>query len=529
MKASNLLKALVLITGASAALSTNVIDSWDVEDLRDYLRDTSVSYDEKKATLQELRDLSKKQWQLRANQRAPTYPSEPSWFSFESIKQKVLGASTEATKTVNDWYSQADFDNLKGWVFATWSTTELEKLLQAAGIKYDKTKSVTRSQLEKLAQDNYDAIAKHFKSSGKYPGDWLYSSWDKSDLEKWLKQYGVEYSSTKASKDELVRKVRDNAYRASQYAIDERDSVLDSLDLTSKSLFDKAGELKDDVFNSWTESQLYSWLKTHGVELQESAKNNQKELLALASKHSSDLKGDIDYWVSKASKTASPYLEKGSKKADEVINDTFLVGVDDWSKSRLRAFLEARDVKIPMFSTRYDLVNLVKENKYKPIKNFNSDAFFEGWSKENVQKWLEEQGSNVQQGSQDLYSRANEAYKSFVSGAEGLAQTAQEKVADATGYGTKKATLFDKWSDSDLKKYLSSFGIKTKTTKREELLAKAKQNTVWFINGDGFSSSASDSANGVRAQMKYVAASFFNNALYYWRALINYIRLQLKQ
>jgi arsenate reductase-like glutaredoxin family protein len=502
---------VAVVASATAALfSSEVFESWDINDLRDYLKDKSIPFDEKKATISELKDLSHKQLQLDRS---------PPWYSPQNVKQKVLSYWDSSPPKFYD----TDYSNLKDWVFSTWSEADLKKLLKKTGVKF--SASDNRSALQKLAQENYDAIAKSLNASGKYPGDWLYSCWDKKDLKKWLKKYDIDYSSMRDSKNDLVRKVRENAYKASLYACDERDNLLDSLDLSSQSLFDKAGEIKEDVFGGWSASQLYNWLKSHEVEFEESVRHNQKELRGIANKHKDELKDDIDYWVSKARQKASPILEKGSKKADEVINDTFLVGVNGWSKARLKSFLEARDISIPLLATKYDLVKLVKENKWKPIRKFNTEGFFDGWSKKNVQKWLEAQGETAHKGSKDLANRANDAYKSFVDSAVEYAKAAQEKVKEATGIGKPKSAkdaFFDTWSDVELKKYLGTFGVKdTKSTKRTDLLELAKKNTRWFVTGD------SSNGHSAISCSKLAIANAVNNAVDYYKSVVNWLYYKL--
>ncbi|CDR47139.1 CYFA0S29e00650g1_1 [Cyberlindnera fabianii] len=496
--------ALLSTSVAGSLFKTNVIDAWDINDLKQYLKDNSISFDEKKATINELKDLSAKQYKLR-NQ--PTV-DQSGWYHPSNLKQKVLNLYNGATDTAYSTTeslsdsSYVDYDNIKNWVFSTWSTKELEKLLKKSGVKYEPTSK--RSELIATAQKNYDDIAKHFKASGKYPGDWLYSSWDKKDLKKWLDDYGVDYKSLRDSKEDLVKKVRENSYKASVYAQEEKDDVLDSLDLTSKSLYDKAGSLKDDVFEAWTASQLYKWLKSHKADIDEKAKLNKEELNSVALKYRDDLKSDIDAWSSKAAKTTSPYLEKGSKHVDNLVNDTFFVGIESWSRDRLKAFLEARGVSIPLFATKSELRKLVKANKYKPITNFNSDWFFEGWNKDNIQKWVQEQSDAASQSSKDVWGKANELYHAFVanlahythkassaasdaydSAAENV-NTAADSISKKVGGDVKsnKDAFFDYWSDVELKKYLASFGIyNTKATKREDLINLAKKNTLWFVGG----------------------------------------------
>lgn len=127
--------------------------------------------------------------------------SQSSWFDPNVVKQKVLnyynGATDSLTSNPATSSSSVDYGNLKDWVFATWGIDQLKSTLKKSDIKFDP--EAKRDDLVKLAKSNYNKIAKKYNASGNYPGDWLYSNWDKKSLTKWLDQYGIDYSSFRDS------------------------------------------------------------------------------------------------------------------------------------------------------------------------------------------------------------------------------------------------------------------------------------------------------------------------------------------
>lgn len=496
----------------------DVLNRWSESDLRSYLKDNDIAYAEK-SPLQELKDLASKHWN-----EIQYHSSQEPWYNYGHIKQKVLNLYEGRPLNAPPSGSAAEYyDTVKDWVFSTWSEADLKRFLRKSKIKYHV--GATQDELVKLARDNYDSVSSKAKASGKYLGDWLYDSWDTEDLKAWLDQYKIEYDDVQASRDLLVKKVREHAYEASKYTAEERESILDSLDLSAKHLFDKAGQIKGDVFNTMSASQLYRWLQNHQIKIDESIKNNKDELALVAQKHKEKFHKDVDEWTARASKAASPLLSKATGGVDNLINDTFLVGVESWSRDRLKSFLEARGVKPSFFTTKKELVELVKKNKFKPIENYNAASFFEGWSKSNIEKWISDQNDAVSANANDFAERTNDLYKSFLgtvgyyksqaqdtiaSAQQSVQDTAEgihDKAKDLNKEAQKKASnaakqakgtynqaskdskeavnkasqgaadavdkagadianikdqFFDYWSDIDLENYLTSFGIKAK-------------------------------------------------------------------
>lgn len=487
MKLLNVSSLLLLVV--QVVSSSNVFDSWSADDLKQYLNDHSVEYDDivdgSKDSLEKLKSLANDNIEELKLRYECSRAGSSSSYSPKCLKLKakdIISGRSSSSSSLFSGYDLPDYSDVKKWSFQTWDDSELKKLLKKVSYSGD-YKDLTHDELVKAVQDNYDAIAKKFAKTGKYPSDWLYSNWSKKSLRKWLDDHDVSYSKLRDSDDDLRRLVRENAYNAYKVYEEERDSVLDSLDLTNKSLYEKGGELKDDIFNSWTSSQLYNWLKSHGVELEDSVKTNQAELVETAKKYKSSLGDDISYWVEKASKKVSPILSKGREKVDNVINDTFLVGIESWSRDRLKEFLQLRDVPIPLFATKSKLIELVKANKLKPIKNFNKDYLFKGWSNENIAEWIKQHGNDNYQSLKDFLSSTS--------------QTISDE-----GSNLQK-TLFQYWNDVDLKNYLESFGVKnTKNLKHDELITLAQDNLNWFI-GD------------VSNTGSYYGSSFLNKLKYY--------------
>ncbi|KAH3671363.1 hypothetical protein WICMUC_004660 [Wickerhamomyces mucosus] len=554
MKFSTVLQTLLLVSSTLAY--SDVLYSWNENDLKNYLTDNSIEF-KKKSSFKELQDLASKHW----NDLQYSIRGEPShWYDVNNLKQKALniyqGRSINAPPkgSASDYYY-----TVKDWVFNSWTESDLKKLLDKSKIKYESHS--TRDDLIKVAQDNYEKIAKSHHSSGNYLGDWLYESWDSQALKKWLDENDVGYSSFRDSRDDLLKKVREHSYEVSTLAEHERERALENLDLGKQSLFDKAGKIRDDVFNTWTSTQLYDWLKSHKVAIDDSIKTNKEELALLAQKNKDQFHKDVDLWAKKASNTISPYLSKSTEAADNLINETFLVGVENWSRDRLKSFLESRGIKPSFFSTRSELVRLVKANKYKPIKNFNSERFFEGWSKENVQKWISEQNDAIVANTKDFAEKTNDLYEQFVEGAvyyssqaseaisnvihtqtenvEQVVSDAKEKIDNAgesihsakdsvkssvdesvsnaeKGAQEAKDAFFDYWSDVELTNYLKSFGVKPKRQyTRNELIKLAKQNTRWFITGAQY-----DAQSGITSA-KIAGANFLNKVRYHLNNLYN--------
>lgn len=409
-------------------------DKWSLNDIQYFLEDRGVEYGDRDHKA--LVGLAEEEFLRLKEENKDTN---------EGAVQHILNLVTgHGFKAPHKWDYLLDttphddptrIDTVKSWIFDSWSTAALKTFLNEYKIRYKK--DARKTELVKTAKDNFDTISKKHESSGSYPGSWIYSTWSIDDLKKWLHDNDLTFDP-KESAQELAQKVTNNNYLASIALSDSKKSLFDSLSLGEHlDVFDKAGKIKLAFVDTWTYSQLREWLYYQGlidtkpgVQVDDLDKGKLKQIVLSNQDYLVD---DIKSWSEQASKLASPYLEKGaeavkdvSETAEEVINDTFLIGVEKWSKERLRSFLEARDVKIPAFATHSHLVNLVKTNKNIALGNKTvikpANWILEDWSTEAIREWLLKKGQKVEGSRQDLVNKVNE-----------LISTQQQNFEDSAG------------------------------------------------------------------------------------------------
>ncbi|SCV01982.1 LAME_0G19812g1_1 [Lachancea meyersii CBS 8951] len=434
--------ALMLVSVAVADVA-GLYDKWTPDDLQQYLQDQKQTLQKAgKENTDVLRKHAAAVWQ---KQSQPT-----PWWKFWASRNRVAD------------FAQ-DQDPISEWFFDTWSAKDLRKLLSKSKVKFNS--DLSRDALVAKAKESFDQISSKNNLSGFYPSQQYFSSWDEYDLKAWLDEYHVPYDKTKAKKDELLAKVRENIYSASRFANDERLSLLEQLDLANEQFVDKAGKVKDQVFNSWSSREIEDWLRVHKVKIEDQAAHDRKYLLNVAKKNKNYLQDDALWYLEAAKKKASPFLAKSEEavasvwsqtadkwqgfkdyftQSDNIVNHTFLLGVETWPKKRLRAFLDARGVSYSWFSTRSDLLDLVKQYRNRPLKNLATmpavTEFFDGWSLENLREWVKDRNDDVT--SSDVYKAASSKVSDILTETQRQGQKAlsfaQKKGGDAADYAQAK-------------------------------------------------------------------------------------------
>lgn len=408
---------------ALAALAAADISAFNEKDVKHFLNDLKVQYDPQ-APFEELTKLAESEYEkLRSLGHNVVVDVN------DKANQEILKLATRPKADLQDVFPQTESkwgylfkenNPVQNWVFESWLTSSLQNFLHKNGINFGKKS--TKQELLDLVKEKYDQIVNDNGVTGSYPGDWLYESWSLDEAKKWLEDHEIEFDPSH-KKEELVNTVKENSYLASLEVIDAKNSLLDLLKLGKKEVFDKGEEVKDAFIDGWNYSQLREWLYIHGFidtkpdvyaedldidKLRKIVKSNKAYLVA-----------DIKDWLAKASASADPYLSKASESAEDAkdyINDTFLVGIESWSKERLRDFLKARNVKFPQFALKLDLISYVKKSVNVPVKYKQSESPFsgllEGLSVGSVQKWIGKQGQNADTARKDALSLLKEYYES---------------------------------------------------------------------------------------------------------------------
>jgi Putative stress-responsive nuclear envelope protein. len=449
---------LLLVNGTLAA---NSISSWNLNDVKQFLKDRKVEVDSKLDD-DSLMTLASAEYEKLKNSNKVTIDIN------DKEQQHLLNLAIDPHSNLNDVLPYHNWDYLlkdKGkpiheWVFDSWSTDGLKRFLRTNKIKFKKDSS--QKQLVDLVKEKFDDITSSNSVSGLYPGDWLYNSWSLDDIKKWLNDYDLPFEKTE-SREELLAKVKENNYVASLAAADSRSSLFESLkfwkssdieegkerineagekvneagekineagekiseesnEVTKKindisgyvsdvfnNFFDKSGKIKENFFDSWSYSQLREWLYVNSlIDTKPGEYSDDLDfdhLKKIAINNGKYLELDLKSWLEETSKKADPYLSKSGKNAADVTNETFLVGIDKWSKDRLRDFLKARDIVYSQFNTRHQLINRVKQYKDKPVTATSTPSWlFDTSSTESIRNWLHKQGQNIEGSRQDLLS-----------------------------------------------------------------------------------------------------------------------------
>lgn len=259
----------------------------------------------------------------------------------------------------------------------------------------------------------------------------------------------------------------------------------------SKSAASAKSAVNEYLFDTWSDSQLKEFLDENHVPIPQGSKKN--EMIALARKYRASATGNAASTVSGSAASAygaatsnigSQYAQ-ATDGAASAANAAFGMAVDSWSESRLKAYLDARGVPVPQSGKRDELAAAVRLNAHKAATGWSAWTF-DTWTAENLQKYLESQGKKFKKGAKvnrdELMKQAQEQYAS-------ASKTGGTQYASITNYLAKqtdaaKADAFDTWSDSDLKDFLDSYGVKNyQGSTTNELRAEAKKQYNYFKYG----------------------------------------------
>ncbi|OJJ00411.1 hypothetical protein ASPVEDRAFT_39875 [Aspergillus versicolor CBS 583.65] len=309
----------------------------------------------------------------------------------------------------------------------------------------------------------------------------VYNKWHETELERWLSDHGIPYPSP-ADRKNLENAVKTNWDLKVQKPLGQ--------------LSDHAGDhwenTKEWVFDTWTDSQLKSFLDRHGIP---SPQPRRRDTLL---------------------KTARENYESVARKLDEAAHYPGNWLYDQWSDSDLKVWLDERGWPVPQPSSRDRLIAAVRRNtrlaslQAKSIaasvvhsanaaQETLSEALFHAWSDSDLKRFLDEHGFHVPQGSQrnELIALARKHRAALVDQASSASSSVSSTASDYIGAATSRAgneyaratdnadlksqeafdAAIDAWSDSRLKAFLDARGIPVpQKGKRDELVAKVRLN-----------------------------------------------------
>ncbi|EGC40955.1 conserved hypothetical protein [Histoplasma capsulatum var. duboisii H88] len=300
----------------------------------------------------------------------------------------------------------------------------------------------------------------------------VYNRWHETELERWLSDHDIPYP-TPADRKDLEELVKNNWESRVQIPIHH----------TVEHVADYLGDAKEWIFDTWSDSQLKTFLGKHGISSPQP--NKRDKLLAVVREN----------------------YEAIARKLGQT---TFYPGnwlYEQWSESDLKEYLDSHGYHVPQPTTRDKLVASVRRNarlasiqsrqaaasassSAEAAQKSLSEALFNAWSESEFKEFFDKHGIKVPQG-----SRRNELIALARKHRASLLQKPTASVTHAYGAATSKAgnefaratedvrlraadmfnSAISQWSDSRLKAYLDARGVQVpQGTKRDELLAKVR-------------------------------------------------------
>lgn len=389
-------------------------DQWTNDDLKQFLKERKVAFNE---ALENPKLIS------LANEEAKKLEK-----GYKKVTDELNNNLNPPDNLLNDYLNfdylfgkRKENYSIKEWIFESWPVHSLQSFLTQNNIQYHAKD--TKDDLINKIKESFDSISAKNHGSSFYPGNWLYESWSENDLKDWLKSYRIDFNPS-STKDQLVEKLKEFSYQATHSIRDSKESLFDSLDLFDKTIFDKKGQIEDEFFETWSYSQLREWLYLHGfidtkpgIYVEDLDK---EKLVKIAQTYKKYLLSDIHTWLANTEKKYQPWLTKGEqktkKKGGNLINDTFFVGINNWSKDKLREFLDVRKVPYSIFTTKHQLIQLVQKHKFDPIHVETYAWIVNDVSTDSIKQWLVEQGENVEGTRKDIVSAFQNQFETLRKG-----------------------------------------------------------------------------------------------------------------
>ena len=244
---------------AQAGLSDLLFDAWSDSKLKEYLDEQGVPVPQG-SKKNELIALARKHRAAAAKSASTASASGAS--AFGAATSSAGNAYASATDTAS-----AKAEDLWESAIGTWSDSRLKAYLDARGVPVPQ--SGKRDELLASVRLN-----KHKASTGW--SAWTFDTWSVENLQNYLAANTKKYKkSANANRDELVKQAQ------SAYAQASKSGGTSYASVTSY-LAQQTDAAKDSTFDTWSDSQLKSYLDSYGVPNYQGSNTN--ELRAMAKK-----------------------------------------------------------------------------------------------------------------------------------------------------------------------------------------------------------------------------------------------------
>ncbi|KAF1842148.1 uncharacterized protein K460DRAFT_370144 [Cucurbitaria berberidis CBS 394.84] len=269
----------------------------------------------------------------------------------------TLVVTLAAQATANSW-----FGNAGAYIYDKWHETELERWLSDNNIPHPGPSD--RKSLQ-------NTVKAHWNDKVVTP----YTSWDAQTLTNYLALKGQQ------AKKGTEKDTKSLAEQVKVYWTETEDSTNQAY-----------SNVKEWIFDSWSDSQLKAFADKHGIPVPQP---RQRDSLLKAVREN---------------------YQSAAEKAKETANYPGDWLYASWSESDLKAWFDERGYNVPQPSTRDSLIaNLRRQSRLASLnaqgayasvssaaasaQSSLSDALLDSWSDSQIKEWADKNGIKVPQGS----------------------------------------------------------------------------------------------------------------------------------
>lgn len=338
----SLARCVVVALAAETAVASSWFakapyNKWHETELERWLSDHDIPYPTP-ADRKDLQNIVKENWQSAVESPYASWDTDRLQQYLKDQGHEVQkGAESSKESLVSQvksvWHdtdveAHSTYDDVKSWIFNTWSNSHIKAFLDRHGIPAPQP--YTTDKARQLARESYQSVAEKAGETAAYPGNWLYESWTDSDLKTWLDEHGITIPGA-TNRERMIASVRRNSYlsrnKLGEYSSSASSAATDAASTGSKSATslassgssaaDKYGHsaassgssaasrygasvtsaaadayqsVSDALFESWSDSQLKEWADKNGIKVPQGSRRN--EVLAIVRKYAAKLTGD---------------------------------------------------------------------------------------------------------------------------------------------------------------------------------------------------------------------------------------------
>lgn len=246
------------------------------------------------------------------------------WLSDHNVPYPAAADRKELTDLVSK-----NWDDNVARPYNTWDTNQLSSYLSSQGQQVKKGTEKNKDSLVEQVQKSWKQTNSQASDAYSSVQNWIFDSWTESQLKAYLDYYNIPNPNPR-TRDSLLSTARANYQKAA----------------------DKAGETAaypgDWLYQSWSDSDLKSWLDERGVPAPQP--NTRDKLIASIRRNSYVASNRAAEGLASASSSAS---DAQSTLTDKIISA--------WDDTKLKQFLDENNVKIPQGSKHNELLALARK------------------------------------------------------------------------------------------------------------------------------------------------------------------------